>query len=54
MIPTKTEQRKAHKILVRNKAFVHPNLPFDKTTNYVGMLKEMNAHRKLHGAHPYK
>lgn len=51
---TKLEQRKAHKILVKNKAFLHPNLPFDKTSDYVGMLIETNAHRALHGAKPHK
>jgi hypothetical protein len=55
MIATKKEQRQAFKILMKNKALVGaPNMPFDKTTNYVGMLAETNAHRALHNAQPYQ
>jgi hypothetical protein len=45
-------QQQAHEILVRNNHFCGGNVPFNKTTNYVGILSETNAHRKNFGANP--
>ena len=47
-------QKKAHQILVKNNVFCGGNIPFDKTTNYVGMLFETNAHRRIWNAKEYK
>ena len=47
-------QKQAHKILVKNNAFCGGNIPFDKTTNYIGMLFDTNQHRLLHNAPAYK
>lgn len=43
-------QKQAHKILIRNKIFCGGNIPFDKTTNYIGMIHETNAHRRIWNA----
>ena len=51
---TNLTQAQAHEILVRNNVFCGGNVPFNKTTNYVGMLYETNLHRKLHGFKPLK
>ena len=40
-------QKQAHEILVRNNHFCGGNIPFDVTTDYVGMLLETNAHRRI-------
>jgi hypothetical protein len=47
-------QKKAHDILIKNNHFCGGNIPFDKTTNYVGMLIETNTHRAIHNAKPLK
>jgi hypothetical protein len=46
----KITQEQAHEILVRNNMFAGGNVPFDKTTNYIGMLEEINAHRRIWNA----
>ena len=43
-------QKQAHKILVKNNHFCGGNVPFNKTTDYVGILLETNNHRKIWGA----
>ena len=45
-------QKQAYKILVKNNHFCNGNtpIPFDTTTNYVGMLFETNAHRRIWNA----
>lgn len=48
----KLTQEQAHEILVRNNHFCGCNVPFLKTTDYLGMLKETNNHRKLFNASP--
>jgi hypothetical protein len=40
-------QNEAHKILVKNNHFCGGNIPFDKTSNYIGMLYETNTHRRI-------
>lgn len=47
-------QEQAHEILVRNNHFCGGSIPFDKTTNYVGILSETNAHRAIWNAEPLK
>jgi len=47
---TNLTQKQAHKILVRNNHFCGGKIPFDKTTNYVGMLIETNTHRRIWNA----
>jgi len=48
------QQIEAYEVLVRNNHFCGGNIPFDKTSNYVGMLQETNAHRALFNAKPLK
>ena len=43
-------QRQAHKILVRNNHFAGGNIPFDKTSDYIGMLFQTNQHRRIWNA----
>jgi hypothetical protein len=47
-------QKQAYKILIKNKTFCCSIIPFDKTTNYVGMLIDTNTHRVIHNAKPLK
>jgi hypothetical protein len=47
-------QKKAHEILVRNNVFCGGKIPFNKTTNYIGMLHETNAHRRIWNAEELK
>ena len=50
----KTTQEQAHEILVRNNHFCGGNIPFNKTTNYIGMLTETNTHRLSFNVEPLK
>jgi hypothetical protein len=50
----KLTQKQAHEILVRNNHFCGGNIPFDKTSNYVGMLIETNTHRRIWNAEELK
>jgi len=50
----KLTQEQAHEILVRNNHFCGGNIPFDKTSNYVGMLIETNTHRRIWNAEELK
>jgi hypothetical protein len=43
-------QKQAHKILVKNNHFCGGNIPFDKTSNYIGILAETNTHRRIWNA----
>jgi len=47
-------QKQAHKILVKNNHFCGGSVPFDKTSNYIGMLIETNTHRRIFNAKPLK
>ena len=47
-------QEKAHEILVRNNNFCGGKIPFDKTTDYIGMLYETNRHRRIWNAKELK
>ena len=43
-------QQQAHKILVDNNVLCGGNIPFNITTDYIGMIMETNAHRRLWNA----
>lgn len=43
----KITQKKAHKILIKNNFFCGGNIPFDKTSDYIGMLFATNTHRRI-------
>ena len=43
-------QEQAHEILVRNNIFCNGDIPFDKTTDYIGMLLQTNQHRRIWNA----
>ena len=43
-------QKQAHALLVANKQFCGGKVPFNKTSNYIGMLIETNTHRRIWNA----
>ena len=47
-------QKKAHSILEKNAHFVWKGVPFNPTSNYVGMLIETNLHRAMWEMKPLK
>jgi hypothetical protein len=47
-------QEQAHEILVRNNNFCGGDIPFDKTTDYIGMLFQTNEHRRIWNAEELK
>ena len=51
---TNLAQKKAHRILVKNNHFCGGKIPFDKTTDYVGILLQTNQHRRIWNAKELK
>lgn len=43
----KITQEQSHEILVRNITLCGGNIPFDKTTDYIGMLFGINRQRRI-------
>ena len=51
---TNLTQKKAHTILVKNNHFCGGKIPFNKTSDYVGMLLQTNQHRRIWNAKELK